>query len=77
MKKLLMLILMAIVLTGCSVDYNLVINEGVFEETISIIENDSSKFYSPIDSYGSISYKERIAFANSSAEAALQTSPFS
>ena len=29
MKKLLMLILMAIVLTGCSVDYNLVINEGV------------------------------------------------
>ncbi len=64
MKKLLMLILMAIVLTGCSVDYNLVINEGVFEETISIIENDSSKFYSPIDSYGSISYKERIDWLN-------------
>jgi len=59
MKKCLLLVLV-LILSGCTLEYNLVIDESTFEEVITINENDSTKLNSPVAEGTTMTYKNRV-----------------
>ena len=60
MKKFIGLILFLFILTGCTVEYDLVIDEDSFEELIVISENNSANWNKVCEKEGSATYKESI-----------------
>ena len=60
MKKIVILLAFLFTLTGCTLEYNLVIDERTFEEVITINENDSTKLNSPVAEGTTISYQDRV-----------------
>lgn len=60
MKKKLFFLISIFLLTGCDVNYNLVISEKKFNETITIIEDDSTKWNSNIVEDIDETYKNKI-----------------
>lgn len=65
MKKILVLFALLFTLTGCTLEYNLVIDSEMFKEIIIINEEDSSKLDSPVAEGASISYEQRIDWLKS------------
>lgn len=60
MKKGLFLLIGLLLLSGCTMDYNLVINEKTFNEEIIISENNTSNWNKICEDGGDFTYKERI-----------------
>jgi len=62
MKKTLILLGFLIMMTGCTLDYNLVISEKTFEENILILEDNTQNWNKICETDGVFTYKERIDF---------------
>ncbi len=51
MKKIIMLVLLVILLTGCSAEVNVIINDTGINETITITDNNTSSYYNNVPAF--------------------------
>ncbi len=51
MKKIIMLVLLVLLLTGCSAEVNVIINDTGINETVTIIDNNTSSYYNNVPAF--------------------------